>query len=146
MAQAKSPVYKTWIRLLDKETVSGFDSLSAEEKNFYRIYLLEHETYGGGLDVWFHQGEHHNEVATALRNIGADKSARIIEDAMKFVFPQGIAPLDEAARRSYIPEYEDANRAWFGKLDRFDSAYCQDPDNLDHLLITYARKFNFLVE
>jgi hypothetical protein len=64
---------------------------------------------------------------------------------MKFVFPEGIAP-DEAARRSYIPDYDDANGAWFNNLNRFDQAYCQDPDNLEQLLIIYARDFNFLVE
>jgi len=134
MAEAHSPVYKTWITLLDKEKEGGFDSLSAEEKNFYRIYLLELETYRGGLEVWFHQGEHHNTVAKALRTIGADKSASIIEDAMKFVFPEGIAPPDEAARQSYVPDYNDTNAAWFRALDRFNNAYCQDPDDLDQLL------------
>src|SRR5260370_1065923 len=122
MAEANSPTYKTWCRLLEKEKQGGIDSLSGEEKNFYRVYLLEHETYRGGLQVWFDQGRHHNQAATALRNIGADKSARIIEDAMKFVFPDGLAPLDEAARRSYIPDYDDANGAWFNNLDRFDQA------------------------
>jgi hypothetical protein len=99
MAEANSPTHKTWCRLLEKEKQRGFDSLSGEEKDFYRVYLLEHETYRGRLQVWFYQGEHHNRAATALRNIGADKSARIIEDAMKFVFPEGIAPQDESARR-----------------------------------------------
>src|SRR6185295_5138309 len=85
MAKATSPIYKTWCTLLDKEKEGGFDSLSDEEKNFYCVYLLEHETYGGGLEVWLDQGKHHNQAATALRKIGADKSARIIENVMKFV-------------------------------------------------------------
>lgn len=103
--------------LLDKENEGGFDRLPEEEKNFYGIYLLEHETYGGGLDVWFHQG-HHNQLALALRKVGADKSAVII----------------------------DTNEAWFNSLDRFDLAYRENPDNLEPLLINYARKHDFWVE
>jgi hypothetical protein len=34
MAEVNSAIYKTWIMLLDKEQERGFDSLSAEEKNF----------------------------------------------------------------------------------------------------------------
>lgn len=147
IAEANSPVYKTWIRLRDKEKQDGFNCLSDVERTFYRIYFLELVMYGGGgLEVWIDQGEHLNQVVTALRTVGADKSARIVEDAMKFVLPEGIAPSDLAARRSYRPVYDDANRSWFSSLDRFDEAYRQDPDSLDPLLTAYAREHNFLVE
>ena len=146
-AEADSPIHKTWIMLHAREKKDGFNCLSDVEKTFYRIYFLELAAYGGGgFEVWFDQGEHLNQVVTALRNIGALESARIVEDAMKFVFPEGIAPLDQEARQSYIPVDGEADEAWFTRLERFEKAYRQDPDNLDLLLIAYAREHNFLVE
>ena len=122
------------------------NSLTEPERNFYSIYLLELETYNGGLDQYFSQGDLLDIVVTALNEVGAGKSAEIIKSAIELIFPEKAILGDEVQRNRILSNLSERDDEKLKLLDQLDEAYRQDPDSLDTLLVEYARKYKFIVD
>ena len=62
----------------------NIEKLSKEEKSFYLVFQLEREINNGGFSQFFYNssGDFANYTAAALREIGAEKTAKICDRAL----------------------------------------------------------------
>ena len=141
-------VYKIWLSLTAKEDARGYQSLSAAERVYWCVYLLDMEIYNGGFDQYYinSSGDYASGVVAALRAIGAHKAARITEDAFSYVFPGGIVPEDRDERWTQAEAVEERDPQYDERTNVFSRQYCKDEDEIYTLLEQYARLHNFVVD
>lgn len=141
------PVYKTWLSLLEKVEAGGYGGLSAQERVFYGVYLLDLEVCNGGFLQYFGntEGRHADQLVGSLRAIGASETAARVEQVFSRVFPQGI-PAEVGARRDLALRVEDDYEEFQSDQEAFDDWYYQDPDGIFDRLRKYAREHGFAVE
>lgn len=114
-----------------------FQNQSAEQRVFSAIWALESQVNNGGFFQYFSSwdGETANFAPVALRQIGANACAAIVERALKFVSEVAL-PDNHDERNDLIDqlgsEVED-------KLNDIDSEFFAYPDNLTELLFDYVR-------
>jgi Domain of unknown function (DUF4375) len=141
-------VYDTWVSLATKERGGGYGSLSAAERVFYGVYLLDLEVYNGGFLQYLGntEGRYAGDLVGALKTIGANETATRVEQFFNKVFPNGI-PDDADARRDLAFRVEDEYEQRFRPdEDAVSDWYCKDIDGIFHRLWNYARENRFLVE
>lgn len=111
-----------------------FSALSASEQVFMLVWELEAEVNGGGFNQFFSNsaGDRAGAAAAALRAIGADRTAAIVDEATS-MFPDG-PPADRSAREEVLAEL-DPDVDLFESLDEAFSAY---PDDLSGLLHSFV--------
>ncbi len=123
-------------RLLAKSERDGWDSLSDKDADFLSIWLLEADVNNGGFhQYYFNSGSAHAvRAATALRTIGANKAAAIVEEA-NGLFGEGGPAEDRFARQQRLDEICGANEAEF--FDDLDQRFFAYPDPIEQLLLDY---------
>ena len=141
------PVYKTWIKLLNKTERGGYGSLSAGERIFWCVYELDLEAYRGGFLAYFGntEGIHADEVVPSLTAIGAHETAAHIERLLRLAFPDGI-PADLGTRRELALRVETDYDKLRDDINTLEDWYCQDPESIFDKLQSHARKLGFLVD
>ncbi len=112
-----------------------FDDLSAAQKNYWAVGLLIGEVYNGGFDQYFHNssGDYYKVALEGLRTIGASASTILLESAKHLMFGEHTVPTTQTDR------WEAINNSVSKELVRLDKAFCEDPDNIDDLLVGYAQ-------
>lgn len=112
-----------------------FSLQSDEQKTFSAIWALESQVNNGGFLLYFESsdGETANYAPVALRRIGADKCAAIVERALRVVSSIPL-PSDCNARMNLLRNLDEAKRARLNDLDTKFFAY---PDDLTNLLFQY---------
>lgn len=114
---------------------AGFASLSPAEQVFVLIWDLESQVNNGGFNQYFFNSDRDPiAVPHALRSIGADRAAVIVERALG-LFPNGAPPTERFARQDVLEEL-DPDCELFGSLDEEFIAY---PDPLPALLAQFVR-------
>ncbi len=110
-------------------------SLEEPERVFVRVWQLEVEVQNGGLDQYYFNsaGDHAVQAPAALRAIGADRTALIVERA-NALFPSSAPPADRGARQALLLDHVPDD-AFDEPTDAFDAS----PDALVVLLAAYVR-------
>ncbi|MFC1884772.1 DMP19 family protein [Thermodesulfobacteriota bacterium] len=113
------------------------DSLSGPEKNFVFVENVEREVNNGGFSQFFYNssGDYAHESLEALREIGAESAAELLEKAID-QFPDGTVPKDRDERIAVLEQIRDrAEKVWNGLDDKFYGY----PDDIAALLLEYVR-------
>jgi hypothetical protein len=110
---------------------------SHDQKVFSAIWELESQVNNGGFSQYFenHSGETAEFAPIALRSIGADRCAAIVERALRTVTPDAM-PTDYDQRQRVLEVLDDARR---NVLDDLDEAFYTYPDDLTELLYAFVR-------
>ncbi|KAA8998432.1 DUF4375 domain-containing protein [Affinibrenneria salicis] len=128
------PFRALWRQLIDKvhHQPGGFEALSAEEKIYYAVNVLEGEVYNGGFMQFFDNAskEYDAWCEQGLARIDAPHSLRLLRAARLARFGDGGA--DRLARG---PAPDDETWA---RLNDLDHEFYQDPDGLEARLNAFA--------
>ncbi len=114
-----------------------FSELTLPEQVFVTIWTLEADVNNGGFDQYYlnSSGDRASYAPAALRTIGADATAVIVQRA-NATFGPGGPPADRDARVAAIDELpEDVDELW----NECDQAFYAYPDNLTDLLAAYVQ-------
>jgi Domain of unknown function (DUF4375) len=115
-----------------------FDSQSEAQKVFSAIWTLESEVNNGGFLQYFEndRGETISFVVTALKRIGANRCAGIVERAIRGVCDITV-PSDAQGWETLIEAIPDEA---VEKLEGLDLEFFKYPDNLTELLFEFVRE------
>lgn len=107
-----------------------------EQSIFSVVWALESQVNNGGFSQYFSSwdGETASYAPTALKSIGADACATIVEQALALVSSTGL-PASHDARVQLMAMLNDEARQ---KLEVLDSAFYSYPDDLTELLYQYV--------
>ena len=125
-----------WEKLqFDFDNLSELDEV---EKTFIYIDILEEQVNNGGFDQFFFNssGDFTYEILDAYKNIGANKTAKIIYDAIQ-AFPKLPISKDTQTRRNIMEDLSDEISEKWNKLD--DKFY-EYEENIMSYVIEYMRK------
>jgi len=114
-----------------------FEKLTDAERVFVAIWGLEADVNNGGFSQYYFNshGDNSAYAPAALRAVGANAMARIVDDA-NTVFGRAGPPTDREARQRAIETLGSAAEETWGKLDAEFFAY---PDNLTECLYAYVQ-------
>lgn len=114
-----------------------FQDQSEEQKVFSAVWALESHVNGGGFLQYFSSwdGETANFAPTALRRIGADSCAAIVERALQVVAQQPL-PVDHDQRNALL---NSLAQNVLDELEGADTEFLAYPDNLTDLLFEYVQ-------
>ncbi len=118
------------------ESLERYSGLSRAEQVFVLVWELEAEVNNGGFSQFYFNssGDRATETVAALRAIGADRTALIVERA-NARFASG-PPADRAVRQEVLLEI-DSNEGLFQDLD---SEFYRYPNEISDLLMRFVRE------
>ncbi len=111
-------------------------NLSGAEKTFYLIFQLESEVNNGGFSQYYYNssGDFANDIAAALRDIGAYKTADLCDKALAAF--GGALPKNRDEREALLDSaFTDEIEA---VLRQCDTDFCSCPDDLVALNYNYV--------
>ena len=113
-----------------------FSTQSEEQKVFSAIWSLESQVNNGGFFQYFisWDGDTANYAPFALKRIGANASAVIVERAIAAVSTEQIPTEHDAREQLMVALNADARE----KLETLSSEFYAYPDNLTELLYQYV--------
>ena len=116
-------------------------ALSAEERVFYVVTDIYSQVNSMGFEHYYFDeaGRHAMEAAEALRTIGADARAEIVEKAMEII--GGTLPEDDKERANYVRHnFTDDMR---NALMECDKQFRELDDDINRLLFVYIREYHY---
>ncbi|MFI5234788.1 MAG: DUF4375 domain-containing protein [Gemmatimonadales bacterium] len=115
----------------------GFEGLTRGEQVAHCVDWLVREVEAGGARQFFEEpsGDHAAATVAALRAIGADHTAELLE-MVGVVFPEEV-PIDQDERLAIMEDFTGRERRVFKE---FDAAYFDNAENLITLLKAYMAK------
>ena len=116
---------------------NSLENLTESEKTFVYVDILEREVNNGGFDQFFYNssGEFTHEILEAYQKIGADKTADLINRAIK-LFPTLPVPKNWELRQEILLEKESNSELW----NELDSEFYKYEDNISDLIINFVKK------
>ncbi len=134
------PHRELWKSLVTRvhKSDSGFQGLSADERLYYAIGVLEGEVYNGGFDqfFWNSSGGYFRETISGLEILGAYQALELLSKAKQVAFSEEQPPANWEERRALLRAREDKRRE--EALDALDKAFWKDPDKLSERLTRFA--------
>ena len=124
-------------RVVPRSWEEPFAELSEPERVFVAIWTLEADVNNGGFDQYYvnSRGDHGWFAPAALRAIGAETMAGIVERANAPFGPEG-PPASREERHARLDAIEEeAADEW----SRLDEAFYDYPDDLTGLLYEYVQ-------
>jgi hypothetical protein len=108
------------------KTDAGFDGLTADEKIYYAVSILDGEVHNGGFDQFFSNssGALFREVASGLEILGAHQALDLLMRAKQVVFRDAHPPIDRKERWTAM-RFSDSE-ARTKALDEFDRAFWKE--------------------
>jgi len=124
-------------RTYAREELRGFARLSHAEQVFCCVDGLRGEVSNGGFDQYFfnYASDRAQEVVEALEEIGAKRTARIVERALS-VFPRGRPSKRIGTRREQHGRLSTKSMALLGASD---NEFYEDKDDLERLILDYVK-------
>jgi hypothetical protein len=129
------------ISLAESETArfwtTPFSELTEPERTFVTIWTLEADVNNGGFDQYYlnSSGDHAHDAPRALRAVGAETMAQIVDDA-NAVFGPGGPPADRDARLAALEALgPEAEERW----NELDDRFFEYPDDLTGCLNAYVQ-------
>jgi hypothetical protein len=116
----------------------NLELLTEPQKVFYYIQCLERELNDGGFEQFYSNssGDFAHEIIDALKAIGANKTADIVQKAND-QFPGKIVPKDRDKRQLILEEIVDKTSEIWEELDQ---KFYEYQDNLNSLNMDYIKK------
>ena len=113
------------------------ERLNASEKTFLLIENLETEVHNGGFDQFYFNssGDFANETVTALKEIGAFKTAEIVRTANSEFKNGNVSKIRIERQNEQEIIREKATETW----NKCDELYYRYEDDLSSLLIKFVR-------
>jgi len=120
----------------------GFDGLTEPERVWIAVEELQMDVNNGGFDQYYFNssGDTAWFASAALRTIGADRTATIVERANAVFGPDG-PPRDREQRQEALERLRGADDDVLFKS--LDDEFFKYPEDLDELLRTYLRREGF---
>ncbi len=120
----------------EKHESGGFDALNEKEQAIYTIWWLEAEVNNGGFHqyFWNSAGDHADTALQSLKNIGASKTASLLEQAIKIAFG-GNLPSSREERQKQLEIDEGAKME---KLEELDSEFYEYSEDFYKILDAYV--------
>jgi len=112
--------------------------LTEPQKHFYFNQNLEREVNNGGFSQFFFNssGNFTHETVVSLNAIGANKTAKILQEAID-QFPLSKVPIDQEERRELLEKIEsEADPIW----SELDQQFYNYEDDLNELNIQYIKQ------
>lgn len=121
-----------------KEESSGYAALTPHEQTFFCVWSVEAEVNNGGFEQFYANsaGGVAAHVPGALRAIGAEHTAKIVEKANAVFGPDG-PPAKWEDREEVVDELSDGARE---ELEELTEAFLEYRDSLSELLAAYMRR------
>jgi len=122
----------------EKYESNGFNVLNEKEQAIYTIWWLEAEVNNGGFHqyFWNSAGDHADAALKSLKNIGALKTASLLERAIEIAFG-GDLPASRESRQNQLVIDEDVKMDSLGDLDLVFYEY---PEDFYKMLDSYVSK------
>ena len=119
-----------------KYSQQGLQSLTDKEKAIFTIWWLEAEVNNGGFHqyFWNSAGDHALLALEALNNIGASKTAKLLEDALDIGF-SGSYTKERYDRQNLLETDGDLK---MDKLGALDSKFYEYEENFHEMLDVYV--------
>lgn len=117
---------------------NNFSNLNEIEKTFIYVDILEGQVNNGGFDQFFFNssGDFTYEVLESYKNIGAYKTAKIINEAIK-LFPTVPVSKDTETRRIIMQDLsEEISEKW----NQLDDQFYEYEENIVIYMIDYIKK------
>lgn len=113
-----------------------FAQQSEPQKVFSAIWALESQVNNGGFLQYFVSSDFDtaNFAPTALRSIGAQACASVVERALRALSASPLPDSQQACEQLVDSLSDDARE----KFESFDSDFMAYPDNLTELLFAYV--------
>jgi hypothetical protein len=140
-AQANpDPATKHW-RWLVRQAPDGLAGLSAENRTYFAVCLLEGEVYNGGFHQYFNNssGGYYADALRGLEEIGAAECRRILLAAKHVLFGDDEVPPTQAARFEYL-DFDKIGLAADQELIQLERAFGNETAKLRDLVAQYAQK------
>lgn len=120
------------------ELYDDFENLNEAEKTFLYVEILEAEINNGGFDQYFFNssGDYAYETLKSLKEIGALKTAKLVEEAFSN-FPSNPIPKDNEKRREILEKIDDQTSEKWNELE--DKFYLYE-ENIEELLLEYVKQ------
>jgi hypothetical protein len=133
--------HKLWLSLNDRllDTPDEYAALTADERfYFFACWFHCAVEHGGFEQYFFHSaGDHHQEVLTALKHIGAKKSASLLKKATLAFFGRQFPPVDNFDRVDAI-YFHYRGPTWEPRMKTVEDAFSSDPDRFEERLAQFA--------
>ena len=125
---------------LNKKSEYGekIEKLNSSQRTFLFVENLEREINSGGFNQFYFNssGDFSQETLNALLEIGAEKTAKIVENANS-EFDNGNVPKDRTERQNKLELIEEkAEENW----EKCDTEFYEYQDDLTDLLISFVLK------
>lgn len=141
---AVKDIQEEWLVKPYEKWYSHISNLPEKEKVTYHISLLDEELGNGGFNQYFVSGygQFAKDTINSLNLIKANKSAKILEKALKYVNFNNLE--DDVFRKKILfgeidELYEDENLD--NILSELDDEYCEYEDNIAVLLHNYLKEY-----
>lgn len=120
----------------EKYDAVGFPSLTEKEQAIYTIWWLEAEVNNGGFHQCFlnSAGDHAYIALKSLHNIGATKTASLLQQAIDVAF-NGKLPSSRHERQDQLAIDEDSK---MDKLDELGSEFYEYSESFYQMLDAYV--------
>lgn len=120
----------------EKYDAVGFTSLTEKERVTYTIWWLEAEVNNGGFHqyFWNSAGDHAAIALKSLNNIGATKTASLLQQAIGVAF-NGKLPSSRLERQDKLEIDEDSKMERLGELD---SEFYEYSENFYKMIDAYV--------
>lgn len=120
-----------------REAAVGYDALTPAERVVFLLDGLEREVNNGGFEQFFvnSAGDHSVDTPAALRSLGANRVAAIVEGALA-TFPGGQPAQDRNVRQGQVQSLSPGLR---GELERLDAEFLGYPEPLAALERRYVQ-------
>jgi hypothetical protein len=140
------PFRELWKSLVHRvyETDAGYQGLSAAERLYYSVGVLDGEVYNGGMHQFFSNtsGSMFEDVVDGLMELKTQQALKLLLRAKDILFDQHEPPRDREARWKALKQYPKGDSApdWAIELEQVDKAYWKDPDHLSDRLRAFAEE------
>lgn len=140
------PFRELWKSLVHRvyETDAGYQGLSAAERLYYSVGVLDGEVYNEGLHQFFSNtsGSMFQDVVDGLLELRANQALKLLLRAKDILFDHRDPPQDQEVRWQAMRKYPEDNSApdWSIELEQVDKAYWDDPDGLSDRLRAFAEE------
>jgi hypothetical protein len=122
------------------KTDAGFGGLTADEKIYYAVSILDGEVHNGGFHqfFWNSSGGMFREAVSGLETLGAYQQLELLLQAKQIALPDVEAPTDLEERRELLrfPESDIQTKA----LNEIDRAFWKESKTLQARLVRFAEE------
>ena len=130
--------HDSWIKVVDKGSQGGYQSLSPAEKVWFNVQSLIQAIDDGGLVSFFYNSgaDHRDDTKQALKTLGATNLVSAL-NKISDLFPSGV-PQSVEARNQIIDSWSD-DESIDELLESLDGDASEEIDQLEKRLVAFIQ-------